>query len=517
MNKSIIAVALAILLPLQVFAAQQPLQTRANTTSPSVDTNFTRQQAMNTDLYTNKADKTALGTAAALNVGTAPSNLVQLDSEGKLPAIDASKVTGITGTLPNGTRTGQTVEWNSVSNTWLPVDWNTITADGTTMTITGGVLSEVGAAAAPNNTVKGRNSFGVLGYHPISDYVTTSGAVPIVQVADPISTDANGIYIATGSNKAFVKTDSGLTSWAVTISPWDTTPDQWEFTAQTGLALSTDVLSNEVTVSGINYQAPISAVGDPGCGYSKNSLPCSNLAGTIVAGDKIKACVTTSPTASSSTTCMLSSNGVTAQFQATTAAAIVSSWVIEDNFNENTITNYTRINGTAIAAVSDGALYNTTGNGTTAWLQHSTTLGSSSQTVQAVIQDRIGSTAGASSGLLVRSNGTTGHGCWVDIGDATHRFTCEALGGSGTAIYAPFAAGAWVADTAHLVEISVGADNIYHFKIDFNDDGDFLDVNEDVGASSANASFTGTYAGVGFRTTGTAEKVDSFKAKVYAP
>lgn len=57
MNKSRIVVALAILFPLQVFAAQQPLQTRANTTSPSVDTNFSRQQLMNTEIYTTKADK----------------------------------------------------------------------------------------------------------------------------------------------------------------------------------------------------------------------------------------------------------------------------------------------------------------------------------------------------------------------------------------------------------------------------------------------------------------------------
>ena len=57
MNKSRIVVILAILCPLQVFAAQLPLQTRANTTSPSVDTNFTRQQLMNTEVYTTKADK----------------------------------------------------------------------------------------------------------------------------------------------------------------------------------------------------------------------------------------------------------------------------------------------------------------------------------------------------------------------------------------------------------------------------------------------------------------------------
>jgi len=58
MNKLLLMV-LLVALPVSSFAAQQQLQTRANTTSPSVDTNFTRQQAMNTDLYTNKADKSS--------------------------------------------------------------------------------------------------------------------------------------------------------------------------------------------------------------------------------------------------------------------------------------------------------------------------------------------------------------------------------------------------------------------------------------------------------------------------
>lgn len=57
MNKAIIVVSMAILFPLQALAAQLPLQTRANTTSPSVDTNFSRQQLNNTELYTTKADK----------------------------------------------------------------------------------------------------------------------------------------------------------------------------------------------------------------------------------------------------------------------------------------------------------------------------------------------------------------------------------------------------------------------------------------------------------------------------
>ena len=42
-----------------------------------------------------KAATSSLGTAAALNVGTAASNIPQLDGTGKLPAIDGSQLTGL--------------------------------------------------------------------------------------------------------------------------------------------------------------------------------------------------------------------------------------------------------------------------------------------------------------------------------------------------------------------------------------------------------------------------------------
>ena len=43
------------------------------------------------------SDLTGLGTAATLNVGTGANNIPQLDSNGKLRAIDGSALTGIQG------------------------------------------------------------------------------------------------------------------------------------------------------------------------------------------------------------------------------------------------------------------------------------------------------------------------------------------------------------------------------------------------------------------------------------
>jgi len=47
--------------------------------------------------YSALTGKPTLGTAAALNVGTSANNIPQLDSNGKLGAIDGSQLTGISG------------------------------------------------------------------------------------------------------------------------------------------------------------------------------------------------------------------------------------------------------------------------------------------------------------------------------------------------------------------------------------------------------------------------------------
>ena len=47
--------------------------------------------------YSDVTGTPSLGTAAALNVGTSANNIPQLDSNGKLGAIDGSALTGIQG------------------------------------------------------------------------------------------------------------------------------------------------------------------------------------------------------------------------------------------------------------------------------------------------------------------------------------------------------------------------------------------------------------------------------------
>ena len=52
--------------------------------------------------YSSLSGKPTLGTAAALDVGTSANNVVQLDGTGKLPAVDGSQLTGISGGSPAG-------------------------------------------------------------------------------------------------------------------------------------------------------------------------------------------------------------------------------------------------------------------------------------------------------------------------------------------------------------------------------------------------------------------------------
>ena len=67
------------------------------------------------DPHPGYALESSLGTAAALNVGTAAGNVVQLDGSGALPAVDGSNLTGITaGGTPGGSDTQ--VQYNNAGS-----------------------------------------------------------------------------------------------------------------------------------------------------------------------------------------------------------------------------------------------------------------------------------------------------------------------------------------------------------------------------------------------------------------
>jgi N-acetylneuraminic acid mutarotase len=103
--------------------------------------------------------------------------------------------------------------------------------------------------------------------------------------------------------------------------PTDTTPDQFTFTDQPGVALSTTITSNTITVSGINVAAPISITGGT---YSINPGSYTSASGTVNNGNNITVQLTSSGSYSTKTSATLTIGGVSATFNVTTQAAPAS-------------------------------------------------------------------------------------------------------------------------------------------------------------------------------------------------
>jgi CSLREA domain-containing protein len=107
----------------------------------------------------------------------------------------------------------------------------------------------------------------------------------------------------------------------VTTQAIDTTPDAFNFIAQTGVALSTVATSDPITVSGINSAANISIAGGT---YSIKGGAYTSIAGTVSDGDTVIVRRTASGSYSTLTTATLTIGGVSGAFDVTTQAAITS-------------------------------------------------------------------------------------------------------------------------------------------------------------------------------------------------
>ena len=106
---------------------------------------------------------------------------------------------------------------------------------------------------------------------------------------------------------------------ATTVAVVDTTPDAFGFTVQTGVALSTTVTSNPITVSGINAAAPISVSGGT---YHVNGGGYTGAAGTVNNGDTVSVRLTSASSTSTQTCATLTIGGVNGALCATTVAPL---------------------------------------------------------------------------------------------------------------------------------------------------------------------------------------------------
>jgi len=140
----------------------------------------------------------------------------------------------------------------------------------------------------------------------------------------PVPTYAWYVYFGDGDTHAddkavgvYVRLVRGGQSFDSFDAQGDYTPDAFSFTAQTGVALTTVVTSNPITVAGINTVSPISIVGGT---YSVNGGTYTAVAGTVNNGDTVTLKQTSSGSYGTLTTATLTIGGVAGAFDVTTLA-----------------------------------------------------------------------------------------------------------------------------------------------------------------------------------------------------
>jgi hypothetical protein len=98
----------------------------------------------------------------------------------------------------------------------------------------------------------------------------------------------------------------------------DTTPDAFSFVNQTGVALSATITSAQVTITGIDAASPITVSGASTPLYSINGGAFTAIAGTVEAGDEVRARHTSSASEFTWTHTLVTIGGVSATFSSRT-------------------------------------------------------------------------------------------------------------------------------------------------------------------------------------------------------
>jgi hypothetical protein len=133
---------------------------------------------------------------------------------------------------------------------------------------------------------------------------------PLVSYGGTLTGDA-----ADGDNARTLRETMDVVAAYRTASSNDSTPDQFTFTDQTGVALSTVITSDTITVTGINTAANISITGGE---YSINSGSYTSSSGTVNNGNTVTVRQTSSGSYSTKTNATLTIGGISDTFSVTT-------------------------------------------------------------------------------------------------------------------------------------------------------------------------------------------------------
>jgi hypothetical protein len=176
----------------------------------------------------------------------------------------------------------------------------TITKSGTS---SGSVTLDKGALIWSGSI--GTASFGTAGTAMIVNLTATPDS-------GMVFTGWSGACTGTGACQVLMSQARNVTA----IFTFDTTPNQFTFTGQSNITLNTPVISNSITLSGINTASPISITGGT---YSINNGEFTSEAGTVSNGDSVRVQLTSAIAYSTLTSATLNIGGVNGTFNVTTA------------------------------------------------------------------------------------------------------------------------------------------------------------------------------------------------------
>ena len=146
------------------------------------------------------------------------------------------------------------------------------------------------------------------------------------------------------------------------------TPNAFTFISQTGMPLSSEILSNPITVTGIDSVTGITIIGGD---YRINNGTWTSSAGTVNSGDSVTTRQTSSSNYSTLTTATLIIGGVQGDFAVTTVASgdpgangLVAWWRAENNPYDSIGGNHGVLNGNATyASGRTGQAFSLNGSG----------------------------------------------------------------------------------------------------------------------------------------------------------
>jgi hypothetical protein len=147
---------------------------------------------------------------------------------------------------------------------------------------------------------------------------STSSSSSSTSATSSSSTTTTKTTTTTSTSHSFTSTTTSTATTTTTTTIADSTPNQFTFTDQTNVPLSTVVTSNTITVSGINTAAIISIVGGT---YSVNGGAYRSASYIVNNGNTVIVQQTSSASYSTKTDATLNIGGVSDTFSVTTLAS----------------------------------------------------------------------------------------------------------------------------------------------------------------------------------------------------